>query len=207
MDGTLTQTNDLIFASFNHITQKYLGKTYTPKEIIAFFGPPEEGAIEKLLGADQVKKAMDELCEAYQSRHAELARLHSGIEDVLSLLKGQGRRLAVFTGKGHRTASITLEAFNIASYFDFVVSGNDVVNHKPHPEGICKVLEKYSLTADRVLMVGDSMADVQASRGAGVKMAAVLWDSYDKERVLAARTDFVFHNVSEMFEWFRRNSH
>jgi phosphoglycolate phosphatase-like HAD superfamily hydrolase len=52
-------------------------------------------------------------------------------------------------------------------------------------------------------MVGDSLGDVKASRAAGVKVAAVVWDSYDKERVLQANADFVFHTVNEMFEWFK----
>ena len=203
MDGTLTQTNELIFASFNHITQKYLGKCFTPKEIVGFFGPPEEGAIEKLLGAELLDQAMDELCEFYRTHHGAMAKLHSGIETILQLLKERGTRLALFTGKGHRTATITLEAFGIARFFEYVVSGNDVVNHKPHHEGIQKVLDKFSVSPNEVLMIGDSMSDVRASRGAGVKIAAVLWDSYDKERVLAANADFVFHNVGEMHEWFR----
>jgi HAD superfamily hydrolase (TIGR01549 family) len=203
MDGTLTRTNALIFASFNHITQKYLGKTFTPKEIIGFFGPPEEGAIAKLIGAERLDEAMDELCMYYREHHSAMAELHAGISSVLNLLKDRGTRLAVFTGKGSRTANITLEEFGIAGFFDCIVSGNDVVNHKPHHEGIQKILDKYSLAPEEVLMVGDSMSDINASRGAGVKVAAVLWDSYDKERVLAAQADFVFHRVDEMHEWFR----
>lgn len=203
MDGTLTRTNDLIFASFNRITEKYLARTYSPAEIIGFFGPPEEGAIERLLGADRVEAAMDELCEFYRSHHATMAHLHHGIEEVLQLLKDRGLKLAVFTGKGRRTASITLHEFHLAPYFDLVVSGNDVRHHKPHPEGIQKVLEKFSLAPRQALMVGDSMADVHASREAGVRMAAVLWDSYDSERVLAAHTDMVFTNVRALLEWFR----
>jgi HAD superfamily hydrolase (TIGR01549 family) len=203
MDGTLTRTNNLIFASFNHITQKYLGKTFSPKEIIGFFGPPEEGAIAKLIGADRLDEAMDELCTFYRSNHRAMAQLHAGIESILQLLKERGTKLAVFTGKGTRTAMITLGEFGIADFFECVVSGNDVVNHKPHHEGIQKIIETFSLAPDEVLMVGDSMSDVNASRGAGVKMAAVLWDSYDKERVLAANTDFVFHSVDEMHAWFR----
>lgn len=199
MDGTL---NDLIFASFNHITQKYLTKTLTPQEIISFFGPPEEGALEKLLGAEHVDAAMNELCEFYRENHSAMAFLHSGIENILSLLKERDTKLAVFTGKGHRTARITLDAFELSPFFDFVVSGNDVVNHKPHPEGIQKVPETFSLSPHEVLMVGDSMSDVNASRRAGVRIAAVLWDSHDKERVLAAQTDFVFHAVGEMLDWF-----
>ena len=203
MDGTLTQTNDLIFASFNHVTQKYLNRTFPPREIISWFGPPEEGALEKLLGAVNVDAAMDELCEFYQTNHSEMAFLHSGMESVLQLLKERGTKLAVFTGKGHRTATITLEQFKLASFFDAVVSGTDVVHHKPHPEGIRKIMQQFSIAPSEVLMVGDSMSDVNAAHGADVKIAAVLWDSFDKERVLAAQTDFVFHNVDEMLEWFR----
>ncbi|MBI5474078.1 MAG: HAD-IA family hydrolase [Ignavibacteriae bacterium] len=205
LDGTLTQTNPLIFASFNHITEKYLGKTFTPREIISWFGPPEEGAIEHLLGADRVDEVMDELCEFYQARHSELARLHAGIPEILRHLQEREIRLAVFTGKGSRTADITLKEFNIGSYFELVVSGNDVVHHKPHPEGIQKILGHFALDPSHVLMIGDSLADIKASRAAGVKVAAVLWDSYDKERMLAAGADFVFHNVGELQDWFRHS--
>ncbi len=54
IDGTLTQTNDLIFATFNHVAQRYVGKTFSPPEITAMFGPPEEVAIERLVGEDRL---------------------------------------------------------------------------------------------------------------------------------------------------------
>ena len=52
-------------------------------------------------------------------------------------------------------------------------------------------------------MVGDSVGDIQASRAAGVRIASVLWDSMDKERVLQAGSDYVFHDVHELLGWFR----
>jgi pyrophosphatase PpaX len=203
MDGTLTRTNELIFESFNHVAEKYTGKRLTPQEIIALFGPPEEGGLAKVVGTEAVGKAMDELCEYYQNHHARLAALHPGIDDVLHYLKSRGVKLAIFTGKGNRTAEITLRKLNIAQYFDLVVSGSDVVNHKPHHEGITKVIERFALTPEAVLMVGDALGDVRASRAAGVKVAAVVWDSYDRESVLLANADFVFHSVDEMSEWFK----
>jgi len=42
IDGTLTSTNELIFASFNHVASKYLNKKLTNEEIISLFGPPED---------------------------------------------------------------------------------------------------------------------------------------------------------------------
>jgi HAD superfamily hydrolase (TIGR01509 family) len=203
MDGTLTRTNDLIFASFNYISEKYTGKQMTPREIIALFGPPEEGGLAKIVGAQAMPAALDELCEYYEKHHAHLAALHPGIDDLLRYLKERGLRLAVFTGKGNRTAGITLRALGIDSYFDLVISGSDVTHHKPHHEGILRVMDHFGLSAGDVLMVGDAPGDVTASRAAGVKVAAVLWDTYDRERTLAAKADYVFHQVRELSDWFR----
>lgn len=203
MDGTLTKTNELIFESFNYVFEKHTGKRFSPPEIIALFGPPEEGGLAKVVGGEAVDRAMDDLCEYYRKHHGRLASLHPGIEEVLHYLKDRGVKLAIFTGKGKRTTEITLQEFKIAHYFDLVVSGSDVVNHKPHHEGITRVIESLSINPDDVLMVGDAVSDVMASRGARVKVAAVVWDSYDRERVLQADADYVFHSVNEMFDWFK----
>ena len=201
MDGTLTKTNDLIFASFNHVAEKYLHKRLSPREIIALFGPPEEGGLQKLLGRENVDDAMDDLCAFYASSHAGMAFTHPGIEEVLGFLKGRGVKLSLFTGKGRRTTGITLEQLGLARFFDLVVSGTDVARHKPDPEGIQKVLHTFSLNPAEVLMVGDSLSDVKASRAAGVRMAGVVWDSYDRDQVLNTEVEYKFQQVEELFRW------
>ncbi len=205
MDGTLTQTNELIFASFNHVAEKYLGRTLTTEQIIALFGPPEEGGIERLVGKADVGSAMNDLCAFYAAHHSRMARLHEGVEKTLAYLRSRGIRLAVFTGKGSRTANITMANLDLAGYFDLVVSGTDVKQHKPHPEGIERIISTFSVSRDRTLMVGDSLSDLAASRSAGVHMAAVLWDSYDRERMLKQETRLTFHTVEEMTTWFHEH--
>ena len=206
IDGTLTRTNELIFATFNFITGKYCGRTYEPREIIALFGPPEEGALVPIVGEEHLVAAMDDLCEFYRSHHHAMAALHEGMDEVLAFLKTKGIPLGVFTGKGRRTTMITLEVLGIVGYFDMIVSGNDVVRHKPDPEGILKFVDAFSLTPAEVLMVGDAVGDITASRGAGATSVAVLWDSYDRERVAGAGADVVFHEVSEFLTWLKREA-
>ncbi|MGB2957871.1 MAG: HAD family hydrolase [Bacteroidota bacterium] len=203
IDGTLTRTNDLIFASFNHLARQYLGRSYAPAEIVGFFGPPEEGALSKIFGAEEVDRLMDELCEFYESNHASMAEAHSGVREMLTYLKGRGVRLAVFTGKGRRTTTITLEALELSRYFDIIVSGTDVVQHKPHPEGICRVLDRFNVRAEETIMVGDSLSDIKASRAAGVHIASALWDCFDPEGVLSENRSLVFHSVEDLHAWLR----
>jgi len=204
MDGTLTETNRLIFDSFNFIVQKYKGRTLPDHEITALFGPPEEGALVQIVGEDRLGRAMEEYLEYYRSNHRRLARLVPGMKEVLEDIRAKGRHTALFTGKGVHTTTITLQEFGLTGYFDFVVTGNDVQHHKPSAEGILKILRHFQVEAHEAVMVGDAVADVKAAREAGVPIAAVLWDSYGKERVLRMKTDFVFHNVHEFHDWLRK---
>ncbi|MGB2869483.1 MAG: HAD-IA family hydrolase [Bacteroidota bacterium] len=203
MDGTLTQTNELIYDSFNYIAEKYAGKRFSVKEITAMFGPPEEGALLSIVRPEQIEGVMKDYLAYYRANHGRLARLYPGIEEILQMVKGARRNLALFTGKGTHTTRITLEEFRIKQYFDYVVTGNDVSEHKPSAEGIRKILSHFSLRPEEVLMVGDAVSDVKASHEAGVKIAAVLWDSYAKEKVLQMRTDYVFYNVAEFHQWLK----
>lgn len=203
MDGTLTQTNQLIYDSFNYIAQKYAGRTYTIPEITAMFGPPEEGALLAIVEPEQLDDVMDDYLAFYRSHHNRLARLYPGIEDVLHYIHKRGRMLAVFTGKGIRTTTITLQEFHIDHFFDYIVTGNDVVNHKPSSEGLRKIIDHFELQPEEVLMVGDAVSDVKAAHEAGVHIAVVLWDSYAKEKVLQMNTDCTFHNVHEFHNWLK----
>jgi len=205
MDGTLTETGRLIFDSFNHIAERYQQRRYQDDEIIRMFGPPEEVALLHIVGEEKIDEAMDEYLRYYRGHHAERARLHRGMKEVLDLVGSRGCKRAIFTGKGIHTTRITLEELGIADLFDYIVTGNDVTNHKPSSEGIRKILGHFSLEPGEALMIGDAVSDVKAAHEAGVKIGVVLWDSYAKERVLAMQTDYVFRTVNELKQWLEEH--
>ena len=201
MDGTLTQTNQLIYDSFNHVAEKYINKRLAPKEIVALFGPPEKEAVENMIGSSHIDDAMKEYYRFYKQKHNELASLYPGIEQLLEFIKKKGLLVCLFTGKGRRTTEISLKEFGIKQYFDMVVTGDDVEHFKPSGDGIYRIMKRFSLRPDEVLMVGDSMADINASRESGVRVAAVVWDSYSKETIIRTVTDHLFHSVQEFRSW------
>ncbi|NWF88564.1 MAG: HAD family hydrolase [Ignavibacteriaceae bacterium] len=196
IDGTLTSTNELIFASFNHITEKYIGRKYSSDEIIGLFGPTEDQILKEMCGSkyDQARKEYYD----YYSHNHHMADLYPGIKQILTYLKENKILLSIYTGKGRKAALITLEKLEIQNYFDLIITGDDVKIHKPSAEGIDIFINKFNLDKDEVLMIGDSPADVKAAKAAGVKIASVLWDSYAKEKVLQLKSDFHFHSVEEL---------
>ena len=201
MDGTLTATNRLIFDAFNHIVVREGKTAMTDEQIMSLFGPPEEGALEKIVGTDRVEEAMEEYLRYYDQHHQSLASLHDGIRPLLDCLVQDDRALAIFTGKGRHTTAITLRHLRLEHFFQCVVTGNDVEQHKPSGEGIGKVMRELGADPASTIMVGDSVSDIKAAREAGVAVASVLWDAHAPEKVLELHPDFVFHSVQDLKTW------
>ena len=193
IDGTLTSTNQLIFNSFNFIAKKYLNRTFTDEEIISLFGPTEDVILKEWCG-NKYEEARRDYYQYYSDHHG-IAGLYEGIKEILHQLKSKGYPIGIFTGKGRTASLITLEKLEVDHYFDLIITGDDVENHKPSPEGILKFVNHFGLKPARVLMIGDSVSDVIASKEAGVKIASVLWDSYAHEKVQSLKSDYFFHRI------------
>lgn len=204
IDGTLTSTNQLIFDSFNFIARKYLNTTFTDEEIIALFGPTEDVILKELCG-DKYEEARKDYYQ-YYSDHHDIAGLYDGIKEILQYLKSSQYPIGIFTGKGREASLITLNILEVDHYFDLIVTGDDVANHKPSPEGILKFVNYSGLKPERVLMIGDSVSDVIASKEAGTKIASVLWDSYGLEEVKTMRSDYYFHSVDDLKDFLNTES-
>ena len=197
IDGTIVESNQLIFATFNYVTEKYLGKSTSPEEIIALFGPTEGVIIEQLF-SDNFSAVMTDYYKFYRENHSKMAKVFDGIVELIDNLKSKNIFLSVYTGKGKGSTEITLDELGIRDKFDLVVTGDDIIGHKPSPEGVELFLKKYNLDRNRVLMIGDAPPDVKAARATGIRIASVLWDSYAKEEVLKMNSDYYFNTVEEL---------
>jgi len=199
VDGTLTFTNQLIFDSFNHITKKYLGRAYSDDEIIALFGPTED-VILKEMCKEEYESARKDYYTYYKNNH-DIAQLYDGIKELIIDINNAEILLSIFTGKDRTSAIITLDELGLTHYFDMIVSGDDVENHKPSPEGIIKFLEKHNFNPKEVLMIGDSPSDIIAANESGVEIASVVWDSYAEEEVRKLNSTNIFHSVNELRDY------
>lgn len=203
IDGTLTFTNQLIFDSFNYIAEKHLNKKFSVEEIIALFGPTED-VILKQMFPDKYEEVRKDYYEYYHQNH-NIALLYDGIKELLLDLKNSGVILGIFTGKGKTSSLITLNFLGIRELFDMIVTGDDVKNHKPSPEGIIKFINTFALKPEEVLMVGDAPSDIKAANEAKVNIASVVWDSYSASEVKKLNKETVFETVEDLRKFIFEN--
>ena len=116
----------------------------------------------------------------YPARGNKLTRMYPGVAETLSALGG---RKSIATTKGTPNTRVILDQFNLLPYFDHV-QGTDGFPCKPAPDVILNALAALGAGVSECLMVGDSAADMEAGRRAGVKICAVRY-GYGKPADLA----------------------
>ncbi|MGI2326721.1 HAD family hydrolase [Planococcus sp. YIM B11945] len=174
-DGTLANTLPVCDFAFQHVFKKFDQRELTSEEIRAMFGPSETGIIQKNLIHMNKEEAIELYYTKYLEHHAEFVEHNKEIEDLLRHLKEKGAKIGIVTGKARRSLDISLQALGMESYFDAIITGDDVINPKPDPEGVFKVLHLLNAAPQEAMFIGDSDADIQAGIQAGVFTVGVHW--------------------------------
>ncbi|KQL44837.1 haloacid dehalogenase [Brevibacillus choshinensis] len=200
-DGTVADTLPLIFTAFRSTFQHFLQKHYTNEQIIALFGPTETGIVQNELPPHEHTAALDHFFAAYTDEHERMQNPPE-IARMLEQLQTTGIQMGIVTGKGRRSADISLREWQLTSFFDVVITGDDVTNPKPHPEGIRLAMEQLGVNASETIYVGDSDADILAGRAAGLTTVGVDWLAVtQKAGKFDPQPDYLFTDVQSFVDW------
>jgi phosphoglycolate phosphatase len=96
-----------------------------------------------------------------------------GVEQGLRGMRGMGLKLACVTNKSQAFTLPLLEATGLATWLDYVVSGDSLPARKPDPLPLLHIAEQFGLAPARLLVIGDSDNDTAAARAAGCPVVCV----------------------------------
>jgi phosphoglycolate phosphatase len=128
----------------------------------------------------QIDDLVEQYRQTYRARGHKLTKVYPGVKEGLAALGG---RKSTATTKGTPTTRLVLEQFGLIQHFEHV-QGTDGFPCKPEPNVILTALAALGAHPEDCLMVGDSTADMEAGRRAGVKTCAVRY-GYGKLDALA----------------------
>ncbi len=93
--------------------------------------------------------------------------------NTIKHLRNNGIKVIIFTNSPKKYVS---EVLNFGSIeVDYIISYYDVQNHKPHPEGVYKTMQNFSLSNKELLYIGDSNVDYETAKNARVSYFNVEW--------------------------------
>ncbi|WP_080875479.1 HAD family hydrolase [Oceanobacillus timonensis] len=205
-DGTLADTLPVCFHAFQAVFKEFDNRILTSDEVKAMFGPSETGIIRENLANVNHEKAIELYYEKYNEKHRDLVVENEEMNDLLRFLKSEGYTLGIVTGKARRSLRISLDCLNMHDVFDVMITGDDVTIPKPHPEGLNEALAQLNVTNTDAVFLGDSDADIQAGKEAGVYTIGVHWLPNYQALEFSVQPDQMVSSVNEFMQSLKKGS-
>ncbi len=126
--------------------------------------------------------------------------LIDGTQETLRFLSENNAKIGMFTNASRLEIK---RIFNgreeILDYFEGnIIAKDDVKHKKPHPEGITKLINKWGLAPQNVMIVGDYTSDIKAGKEAGIITVGVLSGVGTLELFKKLKADYVIQDISEI---------
>ncbi len=201
IDGTLIDTTSLIVAALDHVYRKYVGSTISTEEIRAIIGTPLSEQVQFLGNPSDFGTTVASM-ESEFIRYYEANRDQERIlTDVIALLiegKELGHPTALITSKNHEEIKNTLPRLGILGHVDLVITADDVAKPKPDPEGILRALDHFAISGNDAVFIGDTVHDIRAGKGGGVRTCAVTWGAGSITLLRAEAPDYICSSAADL---------
>ncbi len=194
-DGTLIDTNKLIFDSYRYAFRMVLNREIDDAEILTMYGRPLKSLLE-------YGEPGEMLCKVYreynETRHDDLAQAFPGACEGVRMLKNMGKKIGLVTSKRLELVQRGIDLIGLSGVFDVIVTPEDTAKTKPHPEPVLLGCQKLGVLPEEAIYVGDSIFDLEAGKGAGTGLCAVSYTLTPVEKILAYKPEFFVDSIVQL---------
>jgi HAD superfamily hydrolase (TIGR01662 family) len=202
LDGTLVDSRSTIAGCFiQALNVLQVSHQETVESIGSLIHLPF-GTINTTQHLNMDASTFDLFVETYRNLYLESPTAHSalyeGVPAVLESLKESGYALALATGKRIDLAEAVVRALKLDVYFDRIQGYELHLNPKPEPDILLEATKHLQLQPEDVMMVGDTLVDIQAAKKAGMTNVAVLYGFGSKESFNGCPPDYWLESIVDL---------
>jgi len=200
LDGTLLDTVPDLAAAANAMLRELGRPEYDIDTIAGFIGRGIPKLVERCLpdlDAEAVAQAQAMFRRHYAIENGRRSKLFPGVLEGLRALRAAGLPMAVITNKAAAFTEPLLVATQLASWFEFAVSGDSLPHKKPHPAQLLHACERMGTSPAENLHIGDSHHDAVAARAAGCPVFIVPYGYNEGEDVQGIDCDAIVTSLAE----------
>jgi beta-phosphoglucomutase len=203
LDGTLVDTIPIYMAAYIKVINEELGLPIAKEQIEAKFGKKATNIMLELLedagmhpSETEVAELIDKIREDFKKNFMKVLVL-PGVFELLERLKKEGYKIALATSSRNYAADLILKKFELRKYFDAVVTGDDIVHSKPHPEIFLKAAEELGVEPEDCLVVEDAVYGIDAGKAAKMKTLAVRTGGYSDGKLEDCGADWIIDDLNK----------
>lgn len=124
----------------------------------------------------RLEEAMWSIVKEHERIGMEGALLEEGAMELISELKSKGILLTIVTNNAEDSTTFALSQTDLLSYFDLIITRDQMTAMKPSPSGVHVVLEQFDAEVEWIF-VGDSWIDGRAALEGNVPFIAYQSDA------------------------------
>ncbi len=200
-DGTLIDTNELIFKSYRKAFKEVLNRDIDDEEILKLYGRPLYGSLmEYGEPGEMLYKVYREFNEV---QHDLLVKSFDGVYEGVKEIWDKGYKTGIVTSKRMHLVKRGLDLIGIADFFDVIITPDDTKKGKPDPEPVLLGCKKLGVLPSETIYVGDSVFDMQAAKAAGTQLCAVKYTLTNHQNLLEFKPEFFVDSIAELAKELR----
>ena len=162
MDGVLIDSLDSWWHALNDALKRFKHQEITRDEFITtYWGHDLRENLKRL----KLNPEVAVFCNITYGDHINDIILYPDTKSTLQHLTSYKK--AIITNTPMDCARQILSKFTIMSYFETIITSDDVKKAKPDPEIVFVACERLGVDPTTVLLVGDTDSDVKAGKAAG----------------------------------------
>lgn len=205
LDGTLLDTAADLAAAVNRMLAALELPAVSLEAVKTYVGKGIGMLVRRAIARDLAGNASPALAarglplfeRAYAEESGRATTVFPGVIAGLDALRALDLRLACMTNKAERYTRALLEMHDLDRYFEVVVAGDTLARRKPDPMPVLWCCERLQLAPPEVLVIGDSLNDVQAARAAGCGVFCVPYGYNEGMPVASLACDRVVGSLAE----------
>lgn len=171
VDGTLVNSNDAHAHSWVEAMAES-GYSVPFEKVRPLIGMGGDKVLPETIGVDnsspEGQKISKRRGEIFKERYLSQVRPFPHAQDLLNRMRERGLKLAIASSAKPDELKDLLKIVGAADLIQDQSSAKDTSNSKPSPDVMHITLQKINLPADTVLMIGDTVYDIEAGQKAGV---------------------------------------
>jgi HAD superfamily hydrolase (TIGR01509 family) len=176
LDGLMLNTEDLYDLVGERILARR-GQQFTAELKRAMMGRPSQVALQIMIDRHQLQDTVDQLEQESDVLFAEILATDlaplAGLESLLDALEAAALPKAIATSSRRSFTQTVLSRFDLEPRFAFLLTSEDVVQGKPHPEIYLKAASRLRVPPQQMLVLEDSENGCRAAVAAGAYTVAV----------------------------------
>jgi len=205
LDGTLADTIPDLAEAANMMLreldrpglERELLRTFIGKGIPKLVERSLAGSLEGSVPAALLARALPIYERCYAEVNGKHTVIFPGVSEGLRTLRAMQLPLACVTNKAERFTLALLEHLQLARCFEQVIAGDTLPQKKPDPQPLLHACRGFGIAPADMLMIGDSVNDVEAARAAGCPVFCVSYGYNEGRDVRELDVDAIVGSLVE----------